>query len=221
MLLIQANSAAKALAVGVAVFAAAGEAAVTYAGSVAAQGPRRRRLATFAGSLAAVTLVRNRGAAATEDRRTREVIVVGTILAYLAEWTIAKEASGLRAGANSWPALVGGAGIAVLGVLLRLWGVRTLGRFFQRQVLVEPGQTIIRSGPYRWVRHPAYSGNLVTLFGVGVMLGSWVGAIVGFGIGLLAHLPRIYVEEAALGRAFGADYTRYATQTARLIPRLW
>jgi protein-S-isoprenylcysteine O-methyltransferase Ste14 len=109
----------------------------------------------------------------------------------------------------------------VLGVLLRLWSVHTLGRFFQRQVVVEPGQTIIRSGPYRWVRHPAYSGNLVTVFGVGLMLGSWVAAIVGFGIGLLAHLPRIYVEEAALGRAFGAEYARYVTQTARLIPRLW
>ncbi len=50
---------------------------------------------------------------------------------------------------------------------------------------------------------------------------SWVGAIVGFGIGLLAHLPRIYVEEAALSRAFGADYTRYASRTARLFPRAW
>ena len=102
-----------------------------------------------------------------------------------------------------------------------MWAVRTLGRFFQRQVVVEPGQTIVRAGPYRRLRHPAYAGDLLSIFGFALMIGSWIGAVAALGIAFAAHVPRIHVEERALRDAFGASYANYARATARLLPYVW
>ncbi len=114
-----------------------------------------------------------------------------------------------------------GVAIALVGIALRAWGVKTLGRYFQREVVIEQGQTIIRPFPYRWIRHPAYAGNLLMLFGLGVALGSWIGAALGTLIALVARLPRIRVEEGALHDAFGEPFSAYAARTARIIPGLW
>ena len=76
-------------------------------------------------------------------------------------------------------------------------------------------------GPYRWLRHPAYAGNLVTYFGLGLAIGSWVGAFAIAAIALVGHIPRIRVEEAELTRALGDQYREYAGTTARLVPRVW
>jgi protein-S-isoprenylcysteine O-methyltransferase Ste14 len=52
-----------------------------------------------------------------------------------------------------------------LGIALRQWAVWTLGRLFTIVVRVEANQTVVATGPYRWVRHPSYTGLLMTLFG--------------------------------------------------------
>lgn len=87
--------------------------------------------------------------------------------------------------------------------------------------MIEQGQQLVRDGPYRRLRHPAYTGNLLTVLGFGLAFGSWLGALVGLAIALAAHLPRIRVEEHALERAFGASYAAYESETARLVPGLW
>ena len=48
----------------------------------------------------------------------------------------------------------------------------TLGRFFTYDVTIQPGHRVVTSGPYRWVRHPSYTGGLLGLLGLGVALGS-------------------------------------------------
>jgi len=53
----------------------------------------------------------------------------------------------------------------LLGVALRWHAIRTLGRFFTRDVAVRGDQTVVQTGPYRLIRHPAYSGTLLTLLG--------------------------------------------------------
>jgi len=59
------------------------------------------------------------------------------------------------------------------------------------------------------------------VFGIALAFGSWVGALVGLVIAFAAHLPRIRVEEHALEGAFGASYSAYESETARLVPGVW
>jgi protein-S-isoprenylcysteine O-methyltransferase Ste14 len=113
-----------------------------------------------------------------------------------------------------------GVGIALmlLGVALRLYAIGVLGRYFTRRVAVSAEQTVVESGPYHYIRHPAYSGTLLTVLGMGLTLGNWVslvvillGAAVGFGY-------RVRVEERALSEALGQRYVAYMRRTKRFIP---
>jgi len=109
----------------------------------------------------------------------------------------------------------------VLGVALRTWAILTLGRLFKFVVVIQDEHHVVDSGPYRFVRHPSYSGGLLALVGVGIALDSWLSILAAAGIPLLAILIRIAVEEARLARDLGDDYRRYALHTKRLIPGLW
>jgi protein-S-isoprenylcysteine O-methyltransferase Ste14 len=127
----------------------------------------------------------------------------------------------LRVGADTWATFGLGLGVLATGEGLRVWAVTTLGRFFRREVTIVTGQTVVESGPYRFVRHPAYLGDLLIAFGIGLAWGSWVGAAVALGIAFVGHLPRIRVEEKTLREALGEPYERYASSHARLLPGVW
>jgi protein-S-isoprenylcysteine O-methyltransferase Ste14 len=166
------------------------------------------------------TILRRRDRESTSDRGTKQILVVSVLAGFAAAWLIARDAPSLRLGANTWATLVLGAAVALAGAALRVWAVWSLGRFFRRDVTFEAGQTIHRNGPYRVVRHPAYTGNLLTYFGLGLGLGSCVGALACLAIALAGHLPRMRVEEAALVRGLVDAYRDYARATPRLVPRL-
>jgi protein-S-isoprenylcysteine O-methyltransferase Ste14 len=88
-------------------------------------------------------------------------------------------------------------------------------------VTIEPGQRLVRSGPYRVLRHPSYAGILLAVAGLGLAFGSWVSAVAALLIVFVGLLPRIRVEERALAQAFGAEYADYESSTARLLPYVW
>lgn len=220
-LFVETHRAARDVVVAVVWLVFAGEVLATYAGTVPAGASAARRLATARESLRIAAFAGNRGTADAEDRGTRGVLLAGMLAGLGIAVLIARSAPGLRLGADAWAGVVAGAAIALAGTALRAWGVLTLGRSFQRRVVVEPGQAIIRTGPYRWVRHPAYAGNVLTVLGLGVAAGSWLGGLVGALVALAAHLPRIRVEEHALAEAFGPAYDAYARATARLVPGVW
>jgi protein-S-isoprenylcysteine O-methyltransferase Ste14 len=117
--------------------------------------------------------------------------------------------------------LVVGLIIAWAGMLLRLWAVLTLGRFFTTTVVVRPGQTVVSSGPYGFVRHPAYLGLLVLLLGFGLTLGDLAAAVVMVVLPTMGLLWRIRVEEVALRAGLGDSYLEYCKGRARLIPGIW
>jgi len=172
------------------------------------------------GSLREALAVGRRGEA-NADRGTKQVLVLGMVAGLFAAALIAREAPSLRAGANTWGTFALGVGVTAFGIALRVWAVWSLGRFFRREVAIEAGQTVHTSGPYRFVRHPAYAGDLLIVFGFGLAWGSWVGAGVGATIALAGHLPRIRVEEAELERGLGPEYDAYAHGRARLVPGVW
>ena len=116
------------------------------------------------------------------------------------------------------------AGIVVmwLGLGLRAWAIAALGGSFRTTVEVEPGQEVVSTGPYGWVRHPSYTGLLLIATGFGVARGTWLSPAVCVVLLLPALVWRIRVEEAELDRVLGEAYRAYrSTTTARLFPRLW
>ena len=108
--------------------------------------------------------------------------------------------------------------LMLLGVALRWYAIRTLGRYFTRDVAVSANQQVVRRGPYRFVRHPAYSGTFLTMIGVGLAMTNWASLLVLCVCVLLGHLYRVRIEEKALIRAIGQPYIEYMRHTKRFIP---
>ncbi len=113
-----------------------------------------------------------------------------------------------------------GIGMMLLGVALRWWAIATLGRYFTLDVAVRSTQPVVQSGPYRFVRHPAYSGTLLTLLGVGLALDNWASVVALLAGGLIGLLYRVRVEERALAETLGQPYVDYMRHTRRFIPYL-
>ena len=119
--------------------------------------------------------------------------------------------------------LVVGFGIVLIwaGILLRLWSVRTLGRFFRVTVTTQDDHRLIDSGPYRRLSNPSYTGAMITMAGIGLAMGNWTSLA---GILLFAALGfawRIRVEEESLRARFGADFDAYRKARWALVPPLW
>jgi len=123
--------------------------------------------------------------------------------------------------ALSWkplPLFCVGIGAMLLGIALRWYSARLLGKYFTFDVAIQGGQPLIELGPYRYVRHPSYSGALLSLLGFGSALGNWAGLIASLSCMSLAYAYRIPVEEAALTSALGDVYSQYTKRTWRLVP---
>jgi protein-S-isoprenylcysteine O-methyltransferase Ste14 len=106
----------------------------------------------------------------------------------------------------------------LLGVALRWYAIWTLGRYFTRDVAVSVDQKVVQHGPYRLIRHPAYSGTFLTMLGVGLATTNWaslVSLMICVGLG---HLYRVRIEEKALIGTIGQPYIEYMRRTKRFIP---
>jgi protein-S-isoprenylcysteine O-methyltransferase Ste14 len=193
-----------------------GEVVATYLGQ--ARDGKRHPLGSLAESL---LYVRRPGAAVPQDRWTKWIIALASLAGLIAALAIAALAPGLRAYANNWWTLGSGVAVVLAGVALRAWAILSLGRYFRREVTIEPGQRLVRRGPYRLLRHPSYAGIFLSFFGLGLAFGSWISAAVALVTIVAGMLPRIRVEERALAQAFGADYADYARSTARVLPYIW
>lgn len=111
--------------------------------------------------------------------------------------------------------------LCVTGVVIRGWAIWTLGALFTPIVRTTADQPVVSDGPYRFVRHPSYTGLLLFLAGIGFVFGDWVGvaAVVLGSTAALAY--RIRIEEAALIAAIGEPYQAFAATRKRLVPGVW
>ena len=115
----------------------------------------------------------------------------------------------------SWAAF----GLMIAGLVLRTWSVLVLGKFFTWNVEVQPDQKLIQSGPYRLIRHPSYTGALLTFLAGICLLRSWVVAALSAIALPFAFWRRIRHEERLLGETF-PEYEQYARRTGALTPRI-
>ena len=108
--------------------------------------------------------------------------------------------------------------VILLGTALRWWAIFTLGRYFTIDVAVRSTQSVVQSGPYRFVRHPSYTAILIMLLGVGMALANWASLVAMLAGGLIGLLYRVRVEERALVEGLGQPYMDYMRTTRRFIP---
>jgi protein-S-isoprenylcysteine O-methyltransferase Ste14 len=117
---------------------------------------------------------------------------------------------------------VGGA-LFLAGVGLRTYAIRTLGRNYSHRVrnpqAIERGFDIVVSGPYRLLRHPAYSGMLLAHVGILILFFNWFALVALVGVFVPVLVRRIRVEEAHLWSLPG--YPDFASGRARLVPGVW
>jgi protein-S-isoprenylcysteine O-methyltransferase Ste14 len=123
-------------------------------------------------------------------------------------------------GGLAWP-VVAGLALMVAGIGLRAWSIVTLGRFFQYQIKVQPGHHVVTSGPYRFVRHPSYTGIAMVLAGIALASGDVWSLLAVAVLGGAGLAVRIRAEERQLKQALGADYERFAASRKRLVPGVW
>jgi protein-S-isoprenylcysteine O-methyltransferase Ste14 len=156
--------------------------------------------------------------AQTHDRASRFVLLISIFVVIFL---------GIRATFNARqfaiPAdrmLLFGIGIFLIlaGAAFRWYSIWVLGKFFTRVVSIQAGQTVVEKGPYRFIRHPSYSGAMLSFLGFGLALTNWLslaliilGTVIGYGY-------RVSVEEKALVEGLGQPYSDYMQHTKRFIP---
>jgi protein-S-isoprenylcysteine O-methyltransferase Ste14 len=114
-----------------------------------------------------------------------------------------------------------GLALLVLGIAFRWASIRTLGKYFTGTIVIKDDHRLIKTGLYRYLRHPAYAGALLAHLGLGLSFANW------FSLGLssipffVAAFYRMRVEDQALKETFGEEYVDYSTATKRLIPKVY
>lgn len=158
--------------------------------------------------------------AATEgDRSSLALLRVTTPLGFLLAVLVA-----LLVPAAAVPAwLADGVALLLLwcGIAVRWWSIRTLGDYFTYTVQTSSDQRVVDTGPYRWVRHPAYLGMSLAFLGVACLLANWLSLLVLAPVMLVGVAYRIRVEEAAMTAELGEAYSRFAASRKRLVPGVW
>jgi protein-S-isoprenylcysteine O-methyltransferase Ste14 len=107
-----------------------------------------------------------------------------------------------------------------LGILVRQWAIAVLGPFFSLTVRVAEDHRVVEKGPYRLVRHPSYTGVLITFVGLALAVqssGALLVLLIVFGV---SYGYRMRVEERTLLSELGQDYADYVKRTKRLTPFL-
>jgi protein-S-isoprenylcysteine O-methyltransferase Ste14 len=103
------------------------------------------------------------------------------------------------------------------GILFACWARYILGSNWSSEVQLKQDHELIARGPYRYVRHPIYTGVLLALFGTTAMLGECCG-LLGFAIMFLSFWRKLRLEETWLGEHFGTAYADYMRRVKALIP---
>jgi protein-S-isoprenylcysteine O-methyltransferase Ste14 len=148
------------------------------------------------------------------DRGSAPIIVLGVFVALVSVSVFS------ALGLADLPLALGfvGAALVAIGIGLRQWSIAVLGAYFSPSVRVVADHQVVTAGPYRYVRHPSYTGALIALVGLGLLGGSWEGTLMIVGIAAVVFGYRIHVEEKVLSEQLGAEYTEYRSRTKRLIP---
>jgi protein-S-isoprenylcysteine O-methyltransferase Ste14 len=112
-----------------------------------------------------------------------------------------------------------GAFLVAAGLAFSVWARRHLGRNWSAEVVVKEGHALIRTGPYRRLRHPIYAGILLAFLGTAITIGEWR-ALLAFFLMLLSFGIKSRAEEHRMLETF-PEYAQYRRESSAIIPFIW
>ncbi|MCI4334226.1 MAG: isoprenylcysteine carboxylmethyltransferase family protein [Thermoplasmata archaeon] len=110
--------------------------------------------------------------------------------------------------------------LMLTGIAIRQWSIAVLGRFFSTSLRIVDHHELVEAGPYRWVRHPSYTGIVVSMVGAGLASGAWEAVPLVLVVAALIFGYRIRSEERLLLDELAPAYAAYRERTWRLVPYL-
>ena len=111
--------------------------------------------------------------------------------------------------------------LIIIGFIIRITAIRQLGKQFTATVQIVKEHQLINTGLYAILRHPSYTGALITFIGCPLWLGVYYSIFIVASCMTLAYYLRIKAEEELLNKAFGSEYANYSKKTWRLFPYVW
>jgi len=151
---------------------------------------------------------------------TFSILIACLVAAVIAAEALGRDGRLPWPGGLAWPA-VAGIALIIAGIGLRAWSITTLGRFFQYQITIQPGHQVVTSGPYRYLRHPAYTAIAFILVGIALACDDVWSLAAAAALGGAGLAVRIRAEERQLTQALGAEYQHFAAGRKRLVPGVW
>ena len=110
--------------------------------------------------------------------------------------------------------------LGILALLLFIWVHSNLGRNFSAKLRITDKQTLVETGPYRWVRHPMYTAFYMLHIAAFFLTANWfIGVTWLIGLSIIIAL-RVNREEAMMMKTFGDQYRSYMKRTGRFVPAI-
>jgi protein-S-isoprenylcysteine O-methyltransferase Ste14 len=120
------------------------------------------------------------------------------------------------------PAIIyGGFALFIVSCLVRWWGFRSLGKWFNPRVAVYQNHKLVTDGAYRKIRHPLYLGSLLSFVAIPMVFNSWGSLLLMIITTIPALIHRIKTEEELMSKHFGPAYGEYVERSKKLIPGIW
>lgn len=113
-----------------------------------------------------------------------------------------------------------GVSVYAASLALRYWAFSELGRQFHIDVS-DPGRDrrLIRTGPYRFIRHPIYAASCLEAVGLPLLLGAWWALALAVCVFIPLEVARARYEERFLRELFGPEYDRFQAEVPGFLPR--
>jgi len=118
---------------------------------------------------------------------------------------------------NLWISGIG-LGIVAVRIWLKWWAMLTLREYWSVHIEIRESHKLIKDGPYRYLRHPAYLSNLMEYLGIPLIANAYYTLIGVFLIYVPFNLIRLHLEEKELIRKFGEEYEDYRKKVPALFP---
>jgi protein-S-isoprenylcysteine O-methyltransferase Ste14 len=153
------------------------------------------------------------------DKGSIWLLIITISIGYSLSFTMAATALGRISHWNTFFAI--GSILAIIGLIIRLTSILTLGQQFTYTVTKIDNHELIEAGLYKIIRHPGYLGQLIIFTGISTTLSNWLSILLMMVPVLLGYLNRIIVEEKFMIGQMGQKYIDYQKRTKRLIPMIY
>lgn len=112
---------------------------------------------------------------------------------------------------------IAGTIVVIAGVMLRLTAILTLGRYFSPDIAITPDRKLVRKGLYRKIRHPSYTGEIISFIGLAILFQHFPSSLFISLLPTLAFVYRAIIEEQKLLEEFGEEFMEHKKNTRMFI----